>query len=201
VNVDTDFIVEFLDELPDASELALSGPNAHLYTKIVLVLRTLVADGNIEEYGCGELISSALEATEAKDMDRDRVKVYYPKELLKELKMASIKMWPSALPSKDKQLVAMWIPSWVEDAVQKFEENDGFAGMKLYNFLRKMNPDIAAPDAPSERQPKDKTKYKKNYPTPRTKAAMRRLRRAPGSTQQLEWRAKNREERRDVRPK
>ena len=34
----------------------------------------------------------------------------------------------------------MWVPQWVANALQVYQDQDGFAGMPLYKFLNKMKP-------------------------------------------------------------
>lgn len=36
---------------------------------------------------------------------------------------------------------AMWAPGWVRDALNAYVESDGMAGLKLHEYLAKMNPD------------------------------------------------------------
>ena len=75
-------------------------------------------------------------------------------KLWTEIKLASIKIYKSSEESY------YWLPEWVYIAVCVYIQNDGFADMKLHNYIGKMRPKV---EEVAEKKVKKASAYKKMY--------------------------------------
>lgn len=111
-----------------------------------------------------DTLKLTMESEEYEERGWSRLK--YDKATFDEIKHASIKI------CKSYDAEWRWIPEWVAQAVQLYQEQGGYADMKLRNFIRKMKP-----QEESNVKSSPESDYRKRYPKPRNKGEARRQRR------------------------